>query len=80
MQRLTKLKKRLTKRKQGSAMKNIALKLLMDRSRNITYLDIANQTGLTVSWLRSFARNKIEEPGLSKIERLTNYLKEIKND
>jgi transcriptional regulator with XRE-family HTH domain len=77
MQRLTKIKKRLRKPRQGSAMKDIALKLLIDRPRNITYLDIANETGITVSWLRLFARNKIDEPGLSKIERLTNYLKAV---
>jgi transcriptional regulator with XRE-family HTH domain len=80
MQQLTKIKKRLIKQKQGSVMKDIALKLLIDRPRNITYLDIANETGITVSWLRLFARDKIEEPGLSKIERLIKYLKAIAND
>jgi transcriptional regulator with XRE-family HTH domain len=81
MQRLTKLNKKVKKNnKQGSAMKDIALKLLIDRPRNITYLDIATETGLTVSWLRLFARNKIDDPGLSKIERLVKYLKANAND
>lgn len=47
---------------------------LNNRSRQITYQDIANATGLTVRWLESFARGKLQKPPFAPICCLYSYI------
>ena len=47
---------------------------LNNRSRQITYQDIANSTGLTVRWLESFARGKIQKPPFAPVCCLYAYI------
>ncbi len=54
------------------------LELLKNRSKNITYALIEEETGLKQSWLESlnFKRNEGLDPGIRRIETLYNYLNE----
>ena len=61
-------------RLKGRRMIEKARRLLLSRSRELTYEIISKNTGLTVSWIRSFARAGIAEPGASKIELLITFL------
>jgi len=42
--------------------------------RHISLTDVANDTGLTLSWLSDFARGKIKDPGIRKVQILYEYL------
>jgi transcriptional regulator with XRE-family HTH domain len=61
-------------------MINQARRLLLSRSRNLTYEIISNKTGLTISWLRSFARSAINDPSASKLETLISFLDKEKDN
>lgn len=50
---------------------------LAEVPRWITLSQIAQDTGLQVSWVSAFAAKKIEEPGIVKVQRLHEYLSNI---
>lgn len=50
---------------------------LAEVPRWITLSQIAQDTGLQVSWVSAFAAKKIEEPGIVKTQRLHEYLSNI---
>jgi hypothetical protein len=49
-------------------------RLLRNRPRTVTYEHIATETKLGVRWLQQFAGNKIEDPGVRKVETLYHFL------
>ena len=51
-----------------------ARNLLENRHRKVTYQKISDDTGLPVSWLKHFAMGILEDPGVNRIETLTEYL------
>lgn len=62
-------------------MKERALFLLINRPRHITYPIISENTGLTTYWLKLFRSGKINDPKVSKIEKLISFLElKVKND
>lgn len=50
---------------------------LAEVPRWITLSQIAQDTGLQVSWVSAFAARKIEEPGIVKVQRLYEYLTNV---
>lgn len=50
------------------------LQLVRERPRTLTYEQIANDTGLKVSWLEALASGRIPDPGVRKVETLYAYL------
>lgn len=50
---------------------------LAEAPRWITFSQIAQDTGLQVSWLSAFAAKKINEPGIVKVQCLHEYLSNI---
>lgn len=52
--------------------------LLNERPRSLDYDRIAADTGLTVAWLRSFARGTSDNPGVVYVETLFVYLSNYK--
>lgn len=57
-----------------SLLLNETLKLLRDRPRHLTYLIIANSTGISVRWLTSLICGDIKDPGINRIAVLHDYL------
>jgi len=54
------------------------LRLLNNRPVTLTYKSIADSIGVTEAWVKLFAMNKIENPGVNTIEALNNLLKSYK--
>ena len=54
-------------------------KMWQCRPRNLTVEQIALDTGLTESWLYSFAGRKAQDFGIRKVERLYDYLFHVEN-
>jgi transcriptional regulator with XRE-family HTH domain len=54
------------------------LDLLDRRHRKLTYQRMADETGLTLAWIRQFARGPeaMSDPGVSKVEKLHDFLVE----
>lgn len=50
--------------------------LLIERPRTLTYEEIAENTGLSVAWLRDFASGRRSNPGICHVEILYTFLKE----
>ena len=50
--------------------------LLRKAPREITLTRIAHDTGLQLTWLSAFERGKMIDPGIRKVQKLYNYLKE----
>lgn len=44
------------------------------KSRRGEWPTLCNATGLSYWWLTKFAQGRIRDPGLSKIERLQDYI------
>jgi transcriptional regulator with XRE-family HTH domain len=51
-------------------------KLLRARGR-LTLREIAEATEISEHWLRSFACNRADNPGIQRLEKLHNYLTEF---
>jgi len=52
----------------------------MIRSRqNLTYMQIANESGLSYHWVQKFACGAIKNPTLSRIQKLHDYLLQAEN-
>jgi len=49
--------------------------LLLNRPRNLEYKTIADETGLSVAWIRAFAVGQSDNPGVVFVETLYVYLK-----
>lgn len=47
---------------------------LQNRPRNITLEQVATESGLPLAWLRAFARNVSDEPGVCRVQTLYEYL------
>ena len=58
----------------SSWLRDHTRQLLIDRPRNITFLDIIEGTGLKRPWLEAFSQDKIPSPSVNKVEILFNYL------
>ena len=56
-------------------MKDRILKALAARRKKESLAVIANKIGVDVRWLYNLADGKINDPGLSRSERLGKYLK-----
>jgi transcriptional regulator with XRE-family HTH domain len=41
---------------------------------DLSYLEIAEKTGLTKSWVAKFAQGAIDDPGVNKVELVHNLL------
>jgi len=52
--------------------------LLNERPASLTIDKIAEDLGYSSAWLRMFARGKIDDPGVCKIQTLNVYLKNYK--
>ena len=50
------------------------LKLLNNRPVTLTYKSIAESIGVTEAWVKLFAMNRIDNPGVNTIEALNNLL------
>ncbi len=50
------------------------LSMLQSRSRTLSLHEIADDTGLTHSWLAAFQAEQIDDPSYSKLEALWKYL------
>jgi hypothetical protein len=48
--------------------------MLRNRNVQLTYVRIAQETGLNVRWLEKFALDKFTNPGVNSIECLYEYL------
>ena len=57
-------------------LRDRALELLANRPRDMTLKHIADTTGLPEAWLKLFARDKIADPSVNRVETLYNYLSE----
>jgi len=55
-----------------------AAELLRNRPVSLKLKTIAEETGVSVGWLRAFGRGDIPEPSVVSIETLTFYLKNYK--
>lgn len=42
--------------------------------RHITYVQMADATGVTVSWISKLMHGKIENPGVNHVQALHDYL------
>lgn len=51
--------------------------LLLNRPASVTIGDVAEATGVSKSWLNTFMRGGIENPGVVTIETLNVYLKKL---
>lgn len=47
---------------------------LRNTPREITLTLISQETGLSLSWLSDFSTNKLDDPGIRKVQRLHDYL------
>jgi len=56
-----------------NSLRDRTRRLLIYRSRSVTYEDIVAATGLKKSWLEKFAQDQIPDPGVEKIETLFNF-------
>lgn len=52
--------------------------LLLNRPVHLTLVRIAEDTGLSHSWLQKFGGGKIENPGVNTLFTLNEYLKNLK--
>lgn len=48
--------------------------LLANRPRSLEYKTIADETGLSVAWLRAFAAGQADNPGVVSVETLYTFL------
>lgn len=48
--------------------------LLAERPRALTLGMIAEQAGLTPDWLSAFSQGKMADPGITKVQRLHDFL------
>ena len=53
------------------------LKLLRERPNCIKFKQIEKDTGLPKGWLYMYAKGKITNPSVNRIEKLYNYLTKI---
>ena len=51
-------------------------KLLRARGRGLTLREISEATQINEHWLRSFASDRADNPGVQRLEKLHNYLTE----
>jgi transcriptional regulator with XRE-family HTH domain len=56
-----------------SAMHVEALNLLRHRRVTLTVGDVADASGVTVSWLRALLQDQIDEPSALKLEKLIAF-------
>lgn len=52
-------------------------KKLLSLPRWVTLSQIAQDTGLLVSWLSAFSGGKISDPGIQKVQKLHDYLSQL---
>jgi hypothetical protein len=53
--------------------------LLATRPANIDYKTIAEDTGITVGWIKAFAVGQSKHPSVVWVETLNVYLKKLKS-
>jgi hypothetical protein len=58
----------------SSKFKDCVQSLLINRPRTLTYDRIAKDTDIPLDFILRFARNKIADPGVCRVEQLYNYL------
>lgn len=59
----------------NTGLRDTTLKLLKERSIQITLEKICNDTGLNLSWLELFSgKTGIKDPSVNKIQTLYEYL------
>lgn len=49
--------------------------LLRDRPASLSMQDVADAVGVSIAWLRLFARGKAKNPGVTTVGKLNQYLK-----
>jgi len=54
----------------GSQLLHRTLDMVRDRPRSCTYEVLAEQTGIPTAWLKNFVNNRIEDPGVKRVETL----------
>lgn len=52
--------------------------LLNNRPVSLTIEQIAKELNVSAAWIRMFARNKIENPGIVTVQTLNEFLKNYK--
>lgn len=60
--------------KQATSLYDRTLHLIKTRPANLTFDEIARDTDIKASWLRCFARGKIGDPSVNRIQTLYEYL------
>jgi hypothetical protein len=46
------------------------LQLVAERPRTCTFEVLSKETGIPATWLKHFARGKIDDPGVIRVEKL----------
>ncbi len=62
----------------SSRLNTVTHKLLVNRSRQLTYGIISADTGLGMGWLTEYARGNIPDPSVARVETLYEYLTKTK--
>jgi hypothetical protein len=60
-----------------SDLLNKTLNLLKNRPSTITYKKITANTDIPTEWIKQLATNRIDDPGVKRIETLFNFLKSV---
>lgn len=55
-------------------LRDETVKRLKDRPASLKLKNIAETTGIPEGWLKMLAQNKIEDPGVNRIETLYTFL------
>uniref|UniRef100_A0AAU6VZU6 Endonuclease n=1 Tax=Pseudomonas phage Pavpe01 TaxID=3138545 RepID=A0AAU6VZU6_9VIRU len=63
---------------QATGWRDQTRQLLKNRPRTLAYETIAAETGLSVPWLRAFAAEQSDNPGVVYVETLYVYLSNYK--
>ena len=62
-----------------SQLHTSTFEMLKHRPRTLTLLQIANETGIPIGWLKMFLRDTVQDPGANRLEFLNRYLTTIKD-
>lgn len=57
-----------------AGLRDITRSLYNERPKTVKAEEVAEHLGVSVSWLNTFARGEIENPGVMTIEALKAYL------
>lgn len=65
--------------KEITSLRDATRELLINRPASISPAEVAKAIGVSTSWVNSFARGDISNPGVVTIETLNAFLKNLNN-